>query len=83
MLSRIFNGRLVPGGLVHFYSFTCRARAGFRAAAFFDSGRRAEADESFWVSFFRGSRLETARVPSRERAVAPALRASGYKSAIR
>ncbi len=33
-LDIIFNGRLVPGGLVHFYSFTVRARAGFRAARF-------------------------------------------------
>ncbi len=56
-LDIIFNGRLVPGGLVHFYSFAVRARAGFRAERFAPSNRLATLEENFWVSFFRGSRL--------------------------
>ena len=57
-LDIIFNGRLVPGGLVHFYSFACRARAGFLAERFADPSRLAPLDENFWVSFFRGARLK-------------------------
>lgn len=56
-LDIIFNGRMVPGGLVHFYSFACRWRAGFRADRFWDAGRLAPLEESFWLTFFRGARL--------------------------
>jgi hypothetical protein len=56
-LDIVFNGRLVPGGLVHFYSFAVRARAGFLAARFGDASRLARLDENFWLTFFRGSRL--------------------------
>jgi len=57
-LDILWNGRLVPGGLVHFYSFTVRARAGFRADRFADRTRLAALEENFWVSFFRGARLK-------------------------
>ena len=59
-LDILWNGRLVPGGLVHFYSFTVRARAGFRADRFADRSRLATLEENFWVSFFRGARLKHA-----------------------
>jgi len=59
-LDIIWNGRMVPGGLVHFYSFACRARAGFRTDRFVDRGRLATLEENFWVSFFRGARLKSA-----------------------
>ena len=55
----VWNGRLVPGGLVRFYSFVCRARAGFRADRFADRSRLATLEENFWVSFFRGARLKS------------------------
>ena len=68
-LDIIWNGRLVPGGLVHFYSFTVRARAGFGAERFADRTRLASLEENFWVSFFRGARLkrpeETLRIARR------------------
>jgi hypothetical protein len=68
-LDILWNGWLVPGGLVHFYSFTVRARAGFRADRFADRSRLATLEENFWVSFFRGARLkraeETTRIASR------------------
>jgi hypothetical protein len=57
-LDIIFNGRLVPGGLVRFYSFACRARAGFLAERFADASRLAPLEEGFWVSFFMGARLK-------------------------
>ena len=69
-LDILWNGRLVPGGLVHFYSFTVRARAGFRADRFADRTRLAALEENFWVSFFRGARLkrqaETSRIARRQ-----------------
>lgn len=58
-LDIVFNGRLVPGGLVHFYSFAWRAREGFRAERFADPSRLALLEENFWVSFFRGARLKS------------------------
>ena len=64
-LDILWNGRLVPGGLVHFYSFTVRARAGFRADRFADRSRLATLEENFWVSFFRGARLKRAEETSR------------------
>jgi hypothetical protein len=72
-LDIIFNGRLVPGGLVHFYSFICRARAGFLASHFADASRLAPLDESFWVSFFRGTRLKPVESPEQPPAVTPLL----------
>ncbi len=63
-LDVIWNGRLVPGGLVRFYSFVCRARAGFRADHFADRSRLATLEENFWVSFFRGARLKSVEEPS-------------------
>lgn len=74
-LDIIFNGRLVPGGLVHFYSFACRARAGFLAERFADPGRLAPLGDSFWVSFFRGARLKSAATsPGRAAVAAPLAR---------
>jgi hypothetical protein len=67
-LDIVFNGRLVPGGLVHFYSFAVRARAGFLAAHFADPTRLAPLEENFWLSFFRGSRLKSATASSERRA---------------
>src|SRR5215471_11254867 len=64
-LDILWNGRLVPGGLVHFYSFTVRAHAGFRADRFADRSRLATLEENFWVSFFRGARLKRAAETSR------------------
>ncbi len=57
-LDVVFNGRLVPGGLVGFYSFACRWRAGFRADRFWDRERLAPLDANFWVNFFRGAQLK-------------------------
>ncbi len=59
-LDIIFNGRFVPGGLIRFYSFTCRARARFLAERFANASRLAPLEDSFWVSFFRGARLAQA-----------------------
>ena len=64
-LDIFWNGRLVPGGLVHFYSFTVRARASFRADRFADRSRLATLEENFWVSFFRGARLKRAEERTR------------------
>jgi hypothetical protein len=64
-LDILWNGRLVPGGLVHFYSFTVRARACFRADRFADRSRLATLEENFWVSFFRGARLKRAEETTR------------------
>ena len=69
-LDIVFNGRLVPGGLVHFYSFAIRARAGFLAERFADPTRLAPLAENFWVSFFRGSRLKSTRASTARRASA-------------
>ena len=57
-LDIVFNGRLVPGGLVHFYSFALRARAGFAAEAFGLSAPRPPLEDSFWIPFFRGPRRD-------------------------
>jgi hypothetical protein len=74
-LDIVFNGRLVPGGLVHFYSFVVRARAGFLAERFADPARLAPLDERFWAAFFRGPRLKTSPPPS-VAALPASLRAS-------
>jgi hypothetical protein len=63
-LDIVFNGRLVPGGLVHFYSFAWRAREGFLAERFADPSRLAPLEESFWASFFRGARLKSSAAPA-------------------
>ena len=72
-LDIVFKGKFASGGLVHFYSFIVRARAGFRAARFMDRPPQAMSGENFWVSFFRGGRVEGAprrRTPSRPEAPA-------------
>ncbi len=71
-LDIIFNGRFAPGGLVGFYSFACRRRAGFRMNRFWDAARLAPLEENFWVTFFRGARLRDAQ-PKPGRAPAEAL----------
>lgn len=55
-LDIVFNGKFASGGLVHFYSFIVRARAGFRADRFMDRPVRA-ATQGFWGGFFRGGQL--------------------------
>jgi hypothetical protein len=69
-LDVIFNGKFATGGLVHFYSFAVRARAGFEAARFTDKRRLPSFSDGFVVAFFRGGRLqETPTSP----AVSPVL----------
>jgi hypothetical protein len=63
-----------PGGLVHFYSFIVRARAGFRAERFMDRRLRPMAAEGFWAAFFKGGQL--ADDGTRDLARRPAPRAS-------
>ena len=67
-LDVIFNGKFASGGLVHFYSFIVRARAGFLADRFTDRARRPVPDDAFWSTFFKGAQL--ADQPRRERAAA-------------
>ena len=63
-LDVIFNGKFASGGLVSFYSFIVRARAGFRIERFMD--RRARpAVEGFWTAFFRGAQLSEEPAPVR------------------
>jgi hypothetical protein len=61
-LDILYNGRLVPGGLVHFYSFAVRWRAGFLAARFADPARLAPVGDGFWSAFFVGARLKARQV---------------------
>lgn len=70
-LDIVFNGRLVPGGLVHFYSFAWRAHERFLAERFADPSRLAPLEESFWASFFRGARLKSRAVPQQSANAAP------------
>jgi len=56
-LDIVFNGKFASGGLVHFYSFIVRARAGFRADRFTDRPRRPVPAEDFWGAFFTGAQL--------------------------
>jgi hypothetical protein len=72
-LDVIWNGKFASGGLVHFYSFIVRARAGFLADRFTDRARRPVADDAFWGAFFKGGQL--ADKPQRDPA-APVRRAS-------
>ena len=54
-LDILFNGKFASGGLVGFYSFIVRARAGFRADRFTDRPRRPSG--GFWAAFFKGGQL--------------------------
>jgi hypothetical protein len=56
-LDIIFNGKFASGGLVPFYSFIVRARAGFRAARFADRRMKPVPADEFWTPFFVGARL--------------------------
>src|SRR6266446_7424416 len=56
-LDIIFNGKFASGGLVPFYSFIVRARAGFRADRFVDRRPRPIAAEGLWAAFFTGAKL--------------------------
>lgn len=56
-LDIIFNGKFASGGLVHFYSFLVRARAGFLSERFTDRARRPVSDEGFWTAFFQGAQV--------------------------
>jgi hypothetical protein len=66
-LDIIFNGKFASGGLVHFYSFSVRARAGFRIARFADRPVKPVAAGEFWTAFFVGGRLaaEPPKAPAR------------------
>jgi len=57
-LDIVFNGKFASGGLVHFYSFIVRARAGFRADLFTDRPRRPVSAEGFWAAFFKAGQVE-------------------------
>jgi hypothetical protein len=56
-LDVVFNGKFASGGLVHFYSFIVRARAGFLAERFTDRRRHPVSADDFWGAFFAGGRL--------------------------
>ena len=56
-LDIVFNGKFASSGLVHFYSFIVRARAGFRTDRFVDRRPRPIAADDFWSAFFRGAQL--------------------------
>ena len=73
-LDVVFNGKFASGGLLHFYSFIVRARAGFRADAFTDRARRSVSSEGFWGAFFKGGQL--ADDASSDRSRRPETRAS-------
>jgi hypothetical protein len=75
-LDIVFNGKFASGGLVHFYSFIVRARAGFRAAAFTDRARQPMTDDAFWSAFFKGGRLASDPAPDAARPGRSASRAS-------
>jgi len=68
-LDIIFNGKFASGGLVHFYSFIVRARAGFRAARFTDRPLRPVTGDGFWTAFFKGSQLASEPSPPAPRPV--------------
>jgi hypothetical protein len=55
-LDIVFNGKFASDGLVSFYSFVVRARAGFRIDRFADRPARPVTD-GFWTAFFRGAQL--------------------------
>jgi hypothetical protein len=66
-----FNGRFVPGGMVGFYSFAVRWRAGFRANRFWNASRLAPLEEGFWLTFFRGAKLRRDVLESKRAPAAP------------
>jgi hypothetical protein len=76
-LDIIFNGKFASGGLVHFYSFIVRARAGFRAARFVDRRVKPVPAGELWSAFFVGGRLADEPV---ERAAPPAPRSVPARS---
>lgn len=57
-LDIVFNGKFASSGLVHFYSFIVRARAGFRADRFTDRARRPVSADSFLSAFFNSGQVE-------------------------
>jgi hypothetical protein len=73
-LDIVFNGKFASGGLVHFYSFVVRARAGFRADRFTDRRPRPMGAEGFWAAFFKGAQLPDDR--TKDPARRPATRVS-------
>jgi hypothetical protein len=68
-LDVIFNGKFASGGLVHFYSFVVRARAGFLADRFTDRRRQPLSADDFWGAFFIGARLAGDRAEDADRSV--------------
>jgi hypothetical protein len=68
-LDVVFNGKFASGGLVHFYSFAVRARAGFLAERFADRSRLPALEDGFWVAFFRGGRIKETPAPRSARPV--------------
>ena len=56
-LDIVFNGKFASSGLVHFYSFIVRARAGFRADRFTDRPRRPVSADGFLAAFFKGGQV--------------------------
>ena len=52
-LDIVFNGELIPGNILAFYSFIYRARRRFSGPALV--GQLGTAPESFWHAFFRGA----------------------------
>ncbi len=56
-LDVIFNGKFASGGMLHFYSFIVRARAGFRTARFADRPVQPVGEGEVWTAFFVGGRL--------------------------
>lgn len=75
-LDIVFNGKFASGGLVAFYSFIVRARAGFRADRFVDRGRRPVAPEDFWAAFFKGAQLADDAPKDKDPSRRPATRAA-------
>ena len=57
-LDIVFNGKFASSGLVHFYSFIVRARAGFCADRFTYRARRPVSADSFLAAFFKGGQVE-------------------------
>lgn len=71
-LDIVFNGKFASSGLVHFYSFIVRARAGFRADRFTDRPRRPVSADGFLAAFFKGGQVDDG--PSRGPALRPGPR---------
>lgn len=56
-LDVIFNGKFSSRGMLHFYSFIVRARAGFRAARFTDRPVQPIREGELLTAFFTGGQL--------------------------